>query len=64
MQQVIDDINAEWAPEAFNGRHWSPSIRPWYMSTVPKKDSPPDHEWCRKIPSVTEGFYQALAAYS
>lgn len=39
MRRVIDDIEEEWAPEAFHGRRWHPSTRPKYITGIPKKSA-------------------------
>lgn len=35
MHRVIDDIEAEWDPEAFKGRRWDLSTRPRYTTGIP-----------------------------
>lgn len=37
MHRVIDDFDAEWAPESFQGNRWHPSTRPRYITAFPSK---------------------------
>jgi hypothetical protein len=39
MTRVVDDIEEEWAPEAFTGKRWKPSTRPSYLTPIPTRAS-------------------------
>jgi hypothetical protein len=39
MHRIIDDIDKEWAPEAFQGQRWDPETRPAYIYGVPSVSS-------------------------
>lgn len=37
MHRVIDDIDAEWASQTFQGYRWDPRTRPRYTVGIPTK---------------------------
>lgn len=37
MHRVIDDVDAEWALESFQGYRWDPCTRPRYTVGVPTR---------------------------
>jgi hypothetical protein len=37
MKRIIDDVEAEWAPEACSGHRWHPSTRPFYITGIPTR---------------------------
>jgi hypothetical protein len=39
MKRIIDDIEAEWAPESYQGKRWHPSTRPFYITGIPTRSS-------------------------